>query len=235
MSRSVGSSGGGGGRSMWRGSGGGERKQRDDFDAEARKLFKALNLAADGSGKPRSQYNSLDPIYKHPTSGGVVYVGNIGAAQTLTELRAHGITRVVNCQDKTSKNFFESRNDFEYFRFPIAHWLFGMKRTKKGVLSFFAPVWEWIDKNVAAGHSVLIHCLAGAHRAGSTGISYIMHKTNVDFPTATKIAQKCRPIINPIASLGELLMLLDEAMRSSGSRSAAGGGGTTKFSTKKHK
>jgi len=99
---------------------------------------------------------------------------------------------------------------FKYFRFPVAYLRFVV--TEDTVEKEFKPVWDFIDTNVAAGESVLIHCLAGAHRAGSTGISYLMHVADLNMDKATQIAQRCRPIINPIASLGELLHILDAAL-----------------------
>lgn len=78
------------------------KAENELYDEEARKIFKQLNIDPAKGGRS-SRYNNLDVIYKHPTSGGKVYVGNIGAAGSLEELEAHGIRRVVNCQDKQSK------------------------------------------------------------------------------------------------------------------------------------
>jgi len=45
---------------------------------------------------------------------------------------------------------------------------------------------------------VIIHCLAGAHRAGTAGVACLMHLADLDRATATTIAQTARPAINPI-------------------------------------
>ena len=42
------------------------------------------------------------------------------------------------------------------------------------VLNAFAPVHGFIEDALESGGSVLVHCLAGAHRAGTTGVSYMM-------------------------------------------------------------
>ena len=44
---------------------------------------------------------------------------------------------------------------------------------------------------------VLIHCLAGAHRAGTTSVAYLMHKTGKGPKEATVLAKRRRPVINP--------------------------------------
>lgn len=36
-------------------------------------------------------------------------------------------------------------------------------------------MFDFIDNAIANGGSVLIHCLAGAHRAGTTGCACLVH------------------------------------------------------------
>lgn len=56
-----------------------------DFDAEARALWERLNL--DPESRTTGQWNALDSIFRHPTGGGIIYVGNQTAAESLTMLR----------------------------------------------------------------------------------------------------------------------------------------------------
>jgi protein-tyrosine phosphatase len=42
------------------------------------------------------------------------------------------------------------------------------------VLDFFHEVHSFIDEALESGKNVMVHCLAGAHRAGTTGVSYMM-------------------------------------------------------------
>ena len=77
-----------------------------NFDDEARALFKKLNLGKSWNlililwaslriinsmtyvePKKSQNWNALDPIYKHPTSGGAIYVGNQTAAENLQLLQ----------------------------------------------------------------------------------------------------------------------------------------------------
>eukprot|EP00960_Hanusia_phi_P074212 768182-Hanusia_phi.AAC.4 len=55
-------------------------KKDPDFDEEAQKIFAALGLGKEGSS---SRYNSCDPIWKHPRTGGTIYVGNVEAASNM--------------------------------------------------------------------------------------------------------------------------------------------------------
>ena len=61
------------------------------------------------------------------------------------------------------------------------------------------------------GRSVLIHCLAGAHRAGTSGVIYLMAKHDLGKDRAIKLAKDLRPIIDPIGSLYDLLKLIEQS------------------------
>jgi hypothetical protein len=56
-----------------------------DFDEEARILWSRLNLDFDSRSK--GLWNPVDPIWRHPTGNGIIYVGNQSAAENLAYLR----------------------------------------------------------------------------------------------------------------------------------------------------
>ena len=58
---------------------------------------------------------------------------------------------------------------------------------------------------LSRGDNVLVHCLAGAHRAGTTGCACLMHFGGLDVQQAISVAKKLRPIIDPIGTLPALL------------------------------
>ncbi|GBG33485.1 Dual specificity protein phosphatase, putative [Hondaea fermentalgiana] len=170
----------------------------EQFDDEAQMIFAALNLDL---GR-RERYNALDAIYKHPDTGAQVFVGNRNAASSKEILDANGIKRVVNCTGDM-ENFFEDDDSMHYMRFRIATWMQTVKeiRSNEACLAFAEPMLEFVDTGLELGESVLIHCLAGAHRAGTTGVIVLMHKLNEPFPEALLKARLLRPVINPIGTL----------------------------------
>ena len=85
----------------------------------------------------------------------------------------------------------------------------------KNVLKFFLPPFKWIDQQIEQGKSVLIHCLAGAHRAGSTGVAYVMYARNWTFNEALPFVKGIRPIVDPFGPLEELLRRLERGTSSS--------------------
>ena len=149
------------------------RDAHHDWDEEARKLFQRLNIDAGGG---RDKYRNVDAVYCHPTTGAKLFIGNQTAARSESVLVGEAIFHVVNCQDASSANFFEGDPRFHYRRFPVSHWWQhdGMD-APDGVLKFFEDgCHAWIADALAGGHNVMVHCLAGAHRAGTTGVSFMM-------------------------------------------------------------
>lgn len=81
-------------------------------DKELENLGLALireRLARSGSSAASGVRSPCDPIYTHPVSGASVYCGGWSAADNLDVLGSKNIRRVVNCQDPSSQNFFQSK------------------------------------------------------------------------------------------------------------------------------
>lgn len=53
--------------------------------------------------------------------------------------------------------------------------------------------------------------MAGAHRAGTTGVACLIHYAKLEVEQAIVIAKRCRPIIDPIGQLPEFLIKLKKA------------------------
>ena len=158
-------------------------QKKEDFDDEAYKLFKKLGI--DINDTQGSAYDDLNVIFVNPNTGHKVFCGNINAASNLSILKANGINHVVNCQDPSSQNFHENNQaaNVTYFRFPIAHWHNSRSVRQGQAYDFFVPFFNFVDNATKTGN-VLIHCLAGAHRAGTSSVSYILYKTRTDVPSA---------------------------------------------------
>ena len=191
------------------------RARDEDWDAEARTLLRRVNVQRDDE---RESYRHVDCIYRHPTTHAKLFVGNLTAARNVRLLEAENIFRVVNTQDVSSANFFEDDARFAYRRFPVARWREAPAMgTAAGVLRFFEEgCHAWIAEQLQAGNNVLVHCLAGAHRAGTTGVSFMMREGRFTVETAIRLAKSLRPVIDPIGSLRDLLERLARAYVAAG-------------------
>mmetsp|Transcript_70958 Transcript_70958/g.229733 ORF Transcript_70958/g.229733 Transcript_70958/m.229733 type:complete len:350 (+) Transcript_70958:28-1077(+) len=178
-----------------------------NFDAEGRKLIAAIGTSA------VPVYNEADAIWEHPTTGARLYVGSEGLAQSREKLQALGVTCIVRCLDLDgTPGAFEGDSSFEYLHFPISWWKrTGQCHSHKGIARILAPLLGFVAKSLEDSRSVLVHCLAGAHRAGTAGTVCLMHLCQLDDTSALCVARAARPCIDPIGHLGPLLRRLRRA------------------------
>ena len=141
-----------------------------DFDEEGRKIL-ASKLGLVGSmpsgGDDRNDY---DAVYRSPKGGGIIYVGNERTAKNKQILRKLGVTRIINCTHGSSQlpNYHQPSTEFIYLNFQICYWEEETKGEDDKLIKFFNNVFNFIDVAITGGKNVLIHCLAGAHRAGTS-------------------------------------------------------------------
>ena len=178
------------------------------FDDEARALWSRLGIDPKSTTGNRG-YNPIDPIYRHPKTGSTIFVGNQTAASTLNILTDANITHVVNCTFGIGEipNFHASR--LKYYRFPVSDWRAQLDRHGGDMEKFLAPLWTFIDEAGAQGTNVLVHCLAGAHRAGTTGCAILIRYGKMDASQAVRTAKQLRPIIDPICDFPNFLSRVD--------------------------
>jgi hypothetical protein len=211
------------------------------FAEEGRRLLAASprsfkrELSAKSPNSMRRLLNSITPkesprtmtrqgaahvIYTDPVTKAELYVGGAGAASSAEYLKSIKCTHVVCCQGSDGQMHFENDPNFTYLYFPIGRWraLIPKKLNSPGVApvdvrAFFDPLFAFVEAAIRAkGANVLIHCLAGAHRAGVAGIASLMHLCGMGAGEATKEAQTRRPCIDPIASFPRLLELLQQGV-----------------------
>eukprot|EP00035_Acanthoeca_spectabilis_P026094 m.461297 g.461297 ORF g.461297 m.461297 type:complete len:271 (-) comp22265_c0_seq1:1487-2299(-) len=153
------------------------------------------------------QVNPLDAVVTHPTTDAKIYIGNHVAARSLPILQAHNITRVVCCAPEL-ENFHEEVPGFKYLDanpFDCGG----------AVLNFFGPVFDFVEEGLTAGESALVHCWAGAHRAGTVGTACIMKFTGSTFEAALDHAQARRSVVDPevFIEFPRLLKKLEKALK----------------------
>jgi len=186
---------------------------RPDYTALGEQLLAKLGIDASGSG---GRHDRMNAIYKCAENGATIFVGNNTAAKgPASELTSRGITHVVNCTTDL-KNHCAHEGKQQYYRFNIAHWSSAgasdyRERTNEEVVAHIDRALTWVDSALAGGGNVLIHCLAGAHRAGTTGILCLMHKADLSAAQATAAAQALRPIIDPIYDFEDCLRMYEVA------------------------
>jgi hypothetical protein len=101
--------------------------------------------------------------------------------------------------------YHEKDASVRYLRFNVSYWrscgdstTFEPRPAAEVVQWLRGSVFSFVDGALAKGEHVLVHCLAGAHRAGTTGVLLLMHKTAMGADEATATAKALRPAIDPI-------------------------------------
>ena len=62
-----------------------------------------------------------------------------------------------------------------------------------GVRRYFAPLFAFVEKALRAGKNVMVHCLAGAHRAGTSGVALAMYYLRLSAIQGTMFVKERRP------------------------------------------
>lgn len=171
-------------------------------------------------------YRNLDVIYKYAPTGGCIITGNERAANNIHIINKNKITTIINCTRPARSgclpNYHESNPRLKYYDFPVACWndyilydsagdrVTDIREKFKQMTVFFSPMLQCIEKTLRRGENVLIHCLAGAHRAGTTTIIALMHFKDMTADDATRLAKSIRPVIDPISDFPTLLRLFEQ-------------------------
>jgi hypothetical protein len=186
--------------------------EQDDFDNEAKLLFESLGLDASGQGHVHhDKYCSINQIYSGGEGKGTIFVGNKNAASTRAMLKKDSITHIVNCT-KLLPNYFEAEAGMSYLRFEINLWMQRVNGTPESILHFLKPFFDFVDRAVDSGRSVLVHCVAGAHRAGTAGCLLLMHYHQLAAKDATTCMRSLRPVTEPKGALLQLLERYEQAV-----------------------
>ncbi|CAE7392802.1 Mkp3 [Symbiodinium natans] len=138
---------------------------------------------------PHNSFRDCDAVFCHPRTGAVLFVGSHVAAKDAAFLEEYHIRHIVNCQEPSSPNYFEGDPGFEYFRFDVANWKREVRvETAQDAQHYVSSVLEFLDAALDSGSNVLVHCHAGAHRAGTTAVAYLMHAHGIS-PSAAAVVR----------------------------------------------
>jgi protein tyrosine phosphatase len=155
----------------------------------------------------KGRRKSLDPIWQNPSTNATIYVGDKRAARKMEILQTHNISHVVNCTDNM-RNFH--KHSIIYHRFDIG----SLGKSSETTVSTVRQMLEFVGTALICGQNVMVHCNAGAHRAGTTGVICLMHFANLGKKAAIARAKACRPVIDPTKKrLPEILHQVEKGMR----------------------
>src|SRR3990167_7298713 len=181
------------------------------YDEEAYKLFAKLQ-----SESNNDRYNKMDLVWEENSSGAKIYVGGVLASKDKEFLIHSGIKRIVNTQGSQTSNPFENDKDengnpvFLYHRISVVQTPSLINH--EAVWNFFVNFFKWMDEGIKNGDSILIHCLAGAHRAPTTAASYLLYHTRLPKQDVVNHLKLCRPIVDLSFSVSNVLGVIEQIL-----------------------
>jgi protein-tyrosine phosphatase len=150
----------------------------------------------------------LSEVYRSPSlGGGSLFIGDETAAASLPILEENRISVIINCT-ATIPHYHAHNPRFRYVVYDVLRFLHSHPtpdRVLADIGSCLSPLVSTVQKTLASGQSVLVHCLAGAHRAGTVGVAIMMSLADVAPEEAVRRARETRPIVDPVGRLTEVL------------------------------
>ena len=141
-----------------------------DYNEAAEEVFAELGVDPNAP----TEEDSMNCVYKH-RNGSLLYVGDQRSVRNPDFLRRLNIRGIVNCTHNMPNTPVE---DFSYYRFPVGKWRQHCNDKIEHLKEFIEQMLDFVEDLLDSGCSILLHCVAGAHRSGATAVLLVMHFTN---------------------------------------------------------
>jgi protein-tyrosine phosphatase len=118
-----------------------------------------------------------------------LYLGSSFNAYLLSELTNKKITVVINVTEEID-NFHKNNLLITYYRFPIKD------NNQDDISEILEKTYDIIDKHLAKGDGILVHCYMGASRSASVIIYYLMRKYSWVYEQSLNYVYNKRKLVN---------------------------------------
>jgi len=118
-----------------------------------------------------------------------LYLGDRYAAYNKHWLQANNVSHIVNMAAVTCQCYFPGV--FKYLSISI------LDTVSQDISQFFSACTKYINKAIASGGRVLVHCEAGRSRSATIVLQYMVTEYNMTLKAAYKRVKRARPIIMP--------------------------------------
>ncbi|EUC65419.1 tyrosine-phosphatase [Rhizoctonia solani AG-3 Rhs1AP] len=116
-----------------------------------------------------------------------LWVGDFGAATSIELLEMAGVKYVVSCM----RGKVRVHETMRRHQIPLDD------TEEQDVLAYLPATIAFIQKSLASGDGVLIHCMAGMSRSATIAAAYIMYSQGLDPTGALELIREVRPTIQP--------------------------------------
>ncbi|KAL5640857.1 hypothetical protein ACGC1H_001371 [Rhizoctonia solani] len=116
-----------------------------------------------------------------------LWVGDFGAATSIELLEMAGVKYVVSCM----RGKVQVHETMRRHQIPLDD------TEEQDVLAYLPATIAFIQKSLASGDGVLIHCMAGMSRSATIAAAYLMYSQGLDPTGALELIREVRPTIQP--------------------------------------
>ncbi|KAJ1310975.1 hypothetical protein OPQ81_009484 [Rhizoctonia solani] len=116
-----------------------------------------------------------------------LWVGDFGAATSIELLEMAGVKYVVSCM----RGKVRVHETMRRYQIPLDD------TEEQDVLAYLPATIAFIQKALASGDGVLIHCMAGMSRSATIAAAYLMYSQGLDPAGALELIREVRPTIQP--------------------------------------
>lgn len=117
-----------------------------------------------------------------------LYIGDIQGAESYNELKALGITHIVQAMGGMQPMF---PKEFHYKVIDC------VDTPSDNLSQHFDSVCSYMSKVVDNGGKIFVHCWAGISRSATICIAFLMYRLGVTLHAATLMCRKNRPQVYP--------------------------------------
>jgi hypothetical protein len=135
-----------------------------------------------------------------------LFIGSVGASANIHALLGNKITHIIVCGTSLKKHF---PDDFTYLKFNLRD------IPEENIKQYFMAAYEFINKSVNSGGSVLIHCRAGISRSATILLSYLMRQNNMTYRQALSHCRSLRSKIRPNEGFAQQLQEYEDELKDS--------------------
>jgi len=142
----------------------------------------------------------LYPVYPEDKNF-KLFIGSQDAAANFTGLTENNVTFILNVATGIQVPHFDN---IEYLTVPV------LDEPNADIKSTFVQTFQFIDKGLATGASVLVHCNQGVSRSATVCLAYIMKKYKLNFQTALATLKASKTDVKPNEGFTEQLKKFEE-------------------------
>ncbi|KAJ7733048.1 protein-tyrosine phosphatase-like protein [Mycena maculata] len=152
-----------------------------------------------------------------PQMSGALYLGSLSAVNDHALLRAHHITHLVQALEAPWAPPCRPEDGFTSYIIDI--------RDKESVdlRPHLEAACQYIERALARGESVLVHCQQGVSRSPSIVIAYLIRNHAMSYDAALAFVRRKRACAKPNPGFARALVEWERSFRAGGGRPGMGG------------